>query len=164
MNSISVINTNRGPYVVNEDYFAVKVVYDSSVESTKYVGFYYGDTDLLEFSVDRETNTIKKFQLVLCNHFEILDTELHSATVSEIGCISIRLPQHNECEVFNVRIYRNAVEILLSNKNVHKIIKSGQVLYYLSDENDLVNVTIAEMTEYEITHTIEELNMGTAND
>ena len=164
MNSISLINTNRDPHVVNEDYFAVKVVYDSSVESTKYVGFYFGDTDLLEFSVDRETNTIKKFQLVLCNHFEMLDAELHSEDVSETGCVSIGLPQHNECDIFNVRVYRNAVEIILSNKNVEKTIKSGQVLYCLSNAGDLVNVIIEEMTECEIKHTIEELKMGGAND
>ena len=164
MNSISYTNTNLIPHIVIEDYFALKVVYDSSVESTKYVGFYFGDTDLLEFSIDREFNTIKRFQLVLCNHFEIMGMELQSTNISEDGCISIGLPQHNECDSFNVRVYRNAVEILLSNKAVHRIIKSGQVLFCLSSDNELVNVTISEMTEYEIKHTIEELNMGYANE
>ena len=69
MNSVSLTNTDLELHVLNEDYFALKVVNDSSVESTKYVEFCFGDTDLLEFSLDRESNIIKKFLLVLCNHF-----------------------------------------------------------------------------------------------
>ena len=39
MNSVSLTNTDLELHVLNEDYFALKVVNDSSVESTKYVEF-----------------------------------------------------------------------------------------------------------------------------
>ena len=147
-------------HVENEDYFALRVVNDPSVEFTKYVEFCFGDTDLLEFSLDRETNIIKKILLVICNHFEVLDEDYHQSTETESGCISINLPQHNECDVFNVRVYRNAVDIIISNLPVHRTVKSGRVLFGLSVDNGLVCITVADMTEKEVSHTIEELKLG----
>ncbi len=164
MSSVSFLRIINDLHVVNEDYFPVKAVYDPSVGSTKYVGFYYGDTDLLEFSLDRETNSIKKLMLVLCNHFKVLDTDFQSATVCESGSISLDLPQHNECDSFRVFVYRNAVDILLSQTTVQRIVKSGQVLFGLSDDNELVSVTVVEMSGTDIAHTIEELNQGVTSD
>lgn len=163
MNSVSIINTDLDLRVVNEDYFALKVVNDPSVESTKYVEFCFGNTDLLEFSINKESNLIKKFLLVLCNHFEVLDVDFRSDTTCESGCISIDLPQHNDCKTFSVQVYRNAVHIVLSSESVNRTIKCGQVLFGLSCDNDLVSVSVVEMTEHEVAHTIEELNLGTAN-
>ena len=163
MNSISIINKNLELNVVNEDYFAIKVVNDASVESTKYVEFCFGDTDLLEFSLDRETNIIKKFLLVICNHFEVFDVDYHSDTAYASGCISMNLPQHNDCNSFNVRVYRNAVDIVISNESVKKTVKCGQVLFGLSFDNDLVKISIVEMTMDDLAHTIEELNFGISN-
>ena len=164
MNSVSLKNTDFGLHVLNEDYFALKVVNDPSVGSTKYVEFCFGDTDLLEFSLDIESNIIKKFLLVLCNHFDILDMDYCTDTVCESGCISIDLPQHNDCNSFSVRVYRNAVDIVLSTESVKQTIKCGQVLFGLSCDNDLVKVTVVEMTADEVEHTVEELKSGIAND
>ena len=164
MNSVSLKNSDLELHVLNEDYFALKVVNDSSVESTKYVEFCFGDTDLLEFSLDRESNIIKKFLLVLCNHFEVLDMDFCSYTDCESGCISIDLPQHNDCNSFSVRVYRNAVDIVLSNESVKRTIKCGQVLFGLSCDSDLVKVTVIEMAADEVEHTVEELKLGIAND
>ena len=164
MNSVSLVNKNLDLHIVNEDYFALKVVNDPSIESTKYVEFCFGDTDLLEFSLDRTNNTIKKFLLVLCNHFEVLDMDFCSYTDCESGCISIDLPQHNDCNSFSVRVYRNAVDIVLSNESVKRTIKCGQVLFGLSCDSDLVKVTVIEMAADEVEHTVEELKLGIAND
>ena len=160
MSSITFHSKTIDLNIINEDYFPIKVEHNPSIESTKYVGFYFGDTDLLEFSVDRETNSIRKFILVLCNHYEVLDMEFQSATVYKRGSISLNLPQHNECNFFRTLVYRNAVDILLSNKTVHSAIKCGQVLFGLSEDNELVSVTVVEMSENDIDHTIEELSQG----
>lgn len=160
MNSIIIQKNFLDSQIVNEDYFAVKVVYDPSVESTKYVGFYFGDTDLLEFAIDRENNIVKRFQLVLCNHFEILDSEFLSTKIVEEGGISIDLPQHNECNDFNVRVYKNAVNIKFSCEPVQKTIKWGKVLYGITGKNDLAVISVIEMSEKEIVHAVEELKLG----
>ena len=52
---------------------------------------------------------------------------------------------------------------MLSNELVHRTVKCGQALFGLSDDNDLVNVTVVEMTAGEIAHTVEELNLGQIN-
>ena len=139
-------------------------MYDSSIENTKYVGFYFDDTDLLEFSVDKNTNIIKKFQLVVCNHFKLFDEDLLPASSFEEGCIAFNLPPHNDCDVFKAHIYNNAVKIILSSKPVCKIIKCGQVLFGLSKEDNLVDVSVAEMSAQNISHTIKELSLETENE
>ena len=87
-----------------------------------------------------------------------------SYTDCESGCISIDLPQHNDCNSFSVRVYRNAVDIVLSNESVKRTIKCGQVLFRLSCDSDLVKVTVIEMAADEVEHTVEELKLGIAND
>ena len=44
MNSISYINSEISSHIVNEDYFAIKVVYDSSIELTNIARQQYGVT------------------------------------------------------------------------------------------------------------------------
>ena len=158
MNSISFSNEALDSRVINEVYFPLKVVYDPSLGSD-YIGFYYGQTDLLEFSVSSYSHKLKGILLVTCNRYEVLDTDLPASAVSETGSLYIDLPQHNDCDTFLVRVHRNAVSILLSNKPVQRVIKCGQVLFGLSGENDLATVTVSEMTEQEIAHTTEELHL-----
>lgn len=52
-------------HIEDEEYFPIRVAYDPSIESIRLVGFYYEDTDLLEFTVDRETGAVKKMQIVV---------------------------------------------------------------------------------------------------
>ena len=44
MSSVSFLDSISDLHVVDEDYFPIKAVHDPSVGSTKYVGFYFGDT------------------------------------------------------------------------------------------------------------------------
>lgn len=161
MSSIMVHSGALNSFIELEEYFALKVVYDPSVESTRYVGFYYRDTDLLELSVDRETGKIKKLQIVICNHFDMVDECLQSTGSFEEGRITFHLPQHNECDTFNVLVYRDAIKIILSSRPTQRIIKCGHVLFGLSDDDRLTAVSVINMSSDEINHAVDELKAGT---
>lgn len=81
-------------------------------------------------------------------------------TKHNCGSISIDLPQHNECDDFYVRVYKNAVNIKLSSEPVQKVIKCGKAIFGITGKNDLAEISVIEMSENEIVHTIEELKLG----
>ena len=70
------------------------------------------------------------------------------------------MPQHNECNDFNVRVYKNAVNIKLSGEPAQKIIKCGKVIFGITGKSDLTEISVIEMSENEIVHAVEELNLG----
>ena len=89
-----------------------------------------------------------------------MDSEFLSTKIVEEGGISIDLPQHNECNDFNICVYKNAVNIRFSCEPVQKTIKCDKALYGITGKNDLAEISVIEMSENEIVHAIEELKPG----
>lgn len=145
--------------IENIDYFALRVVYgDFSIEDSRFIGFYHDDSGLLEFTVSKATSTIKRVQLVACNNYEIVDENLPRQEVTNEGTIKLRLPQHNDVDEFLLSVYNDGVHISLSNESASEVFKCGQIAYGLSSTGELVSITVYDMNEYDINHTIEELN------
>jgi hypothetical protein len=145
-------------HIVNEEYFPLRVVYDPSIESIRFVGFYYKDTDLLEFTVDRKTGAVKEMQIVVCSHFQFVNNIFPPEYASE-SVIHLDYAQHNDCDVFNVTVFRNAVQIIVSSQTVAGISKCGQVTYGISATGELVSVLVSNMSTEDITHTKAELSI-----
>ena len=146
-------------HIENEDYFPLRVVYDPSIESIRFVGFYYGNTDLLEFTVDRETGLIKEMQIVVCSHFQFVDDEFLTDDASE-SVIHFNYAQHNDCNVFNLTVFRNAIQIIVSNQTASVFSRCGQVTYGISSSGELVSVIVSNMSVEDIAHTKAELSIG----
>ncbi|MBQ3952548.1 MAG: hypothetical protein II803_00970 [Firmicutes bacterium] len=146
-------------HIENEDYFPLRVVYDPSIESIRFIGFYYKDTDLLEFTVDRETGAVKEMQIVVCSHFQFVDNEFLTEDASE-AVIHLNYAQHNDCDVFNLTVFRNAVQIIVSSQTASMFSKCGQVTYGMSAAGDLVSVLVTNMSAEDIAHTQSELSIG----
>ena len=146
-------------HIEDEEYFPLRVVYDPSIESIRFVGFYYKDTDLLEFTVDRETGTVKEMQIVVCSHFQIVDDEFPTEDARE-SVIHFNYPQHNDCEVFNLTVFRNAVQVTVSDQAASVFSKCGQVTYGISATGNLVSVLVTNMSTEDIAHTKAELSIG----
>ena len=146
-------------HIENEDYFPLRVVYDPSIESIRFIGFYYNDTDLLEFTVDRETGTVKEMQIVVCSHFQFVDDEFLTEDASE-SVIHLDYAQHNDCDVFNLTVFRNAVQIIVSTQTTSIFTRCGQVTYGISSSGELVSVIVANMSVEDIAHTKTELSIG----
>ena len=57
----------------------------------------------------------------------------------------------------SIRIYKNAVYVLLSSEHVQKIFKCDKVLFGITGKNDLADISVIELSENEITYVMEEL-------
>lgn len=157
MNDCSFAVGMRSSHVECEDYFPVCVVYDSSAEESRFIGFYFENSDLLEFIVNRESGLLKKMQVVVCDHYEIFEEPLQIPTTSVDSLIHLSFPPHNECDYFVMRIFTNCIQIKLSKDSAIEYRKCGQVLFGLDQNQNLVSVIIEQMTAAEIEHAVQEL-------
>ena len=146
-------------HIENEEYFPLRVIYDPSIESIRFAGFYYKDTDLLEFTVDRETGAVKEMQIVVCSHFQFADDEYLPKDANE-SIIFLNYAQHNDCSIFNLTVFRNAVQVTVSDKTASVFSRCGQVIYGMSASGELVSVLVANMSAEDIAHTKAELSIG----
>ena len=111
---------------------------------------------MFELSVHPKTNALKRLTLALCNHYEIMETALDYPT-SEEGSLFIEGPDSTECDTFLLRVYSNAVQIKLSDTPVNKSIKTGNLIFSLSEDNKLISVIISDLSEAELAHIKREL-------
>ena len=146
-------------HIENEEYFPLRVVYDSSIDSIRFIGFYYNDTDLLEFTVDRETGFVRKMQIVVCSHFQFEDAEYFPEDVGE-SKVYLDYAQHNDCSIFKLTVFKNAVQVVVSDKTASTFSRCGQVTYGMSSSGELISVLVSEMTTEDIDHTKAELSIG----
>ena len=146
-------------HIEDEEYFPLRVVNDSSIDSIRFVGFYFKDTDLLEFAVDRKTGFVRKMQVVVCSHFQFSDDEYLPENTDE-SKIYLDYAQHNDCNTFKLTVFKNAVQIDISNKPASVFSKCGQVIYGMSSFGELVSVVIINMSVENIAHTKAELAIG----
>lgn len=146
-------------HIEDEVYFPLRVVYDPSIESIRFVGFYYGNTDLLEFTVDRETGLIKKMQIVVCNHFQFVDDEYFPEEADD-AVLYLKYAQHIDCNTFRLTVFKNAVQVIVSDETASVFSRCGQVTYGISSSGELVSVIVANMSVEDIAHTKAELSIG----
>lgn len=151
---------NIPSHIEIEDYFSLRVVYDSSVEGICHIGFYNIDEDLLEISVNKDTGILKKIQVTICHNYKIIDTDLDiSNIIPDSSDLKFELPDHNECTAFMMEIYNDSAYIKLYQDPASRYIKCGQVLFGLSDANNIVSLIVTGLTETERTHITNELSL-----
>lgn len=146
-------------HIENEDYFSLRVIYNPSIDSIRFVGFYYGDTDLLEFTVDRMTGLIREMQIVVCSHFQIVDEEYFPEETDD-AILYFKYPQHTDCSAFQLTVFKNAVRVIISDEAASVFSRCGQVIYGMSSSGELVSVLVTNMSAEDIAHTQSELSIG----
>ncbi len=149
-------------YIECEEYFPLRVVYDKSSGNTDFVGYYYSDSGLLEFDVNRENNHIKQMQIVNCDKYGFVDADGPCPDDFEEGALCIPLPSHNDCDIFYVTVYRDSMEISISTEPAVKYFKSGQVIFGISSKEHLVSVLVTNMTAAEVKHAKNELDIASS--
>lgn len=151
--------TNTESHIENEDYFSLRIVYDSSVEGIRHIGFYYEDEDLLEISVNKESCMIKRIQVTLCHHYTIVDDLFDISSITPVNEeVKLELPDHNDCNYFNMAIYKNCVDIHLSDLKSSKYIRCGQTMFGLDQNDNIVSLIVTELTETDREHILSELS------
>ena len=141
---------------ITEDYFPAVVEFSSEELNNHFLEFNFKDTDMFELSVNPKNHALKRFTLTLCNHYEIMETAL-DYPICEEGSLYIEGPESTECKSFLLQVYSNAAQIKLSDTPVNKNIKSGNLIFSLAKDNELVSVVISDLSETELSHIRREL-------
>lgn len=141
---------------IAEDYFPAIVEFSLEELNNHFLEFNFKDTDMFELSVHPKTHAIKRFTLTLCNHYEMMETALDYPTCEE-GSLFIEGPDSTECNTFLLQVYNNGMQIKLSDSPVNKNIKSGHLIFSLSENDELVSVIISDLSEVELSHIKREL-------
>ena len=157
MNNFSITGASQASYVECEEYFPLRVIFDPSIGENHIVGFYGGEDNLLEFTVNSNTNIITKFQIVTCKNFDIIGSNLDLPDYEMSGSIHLDAPQHNNCDTFTMSVYADSIMIKLSANTTRRYYAMGQVLFGISDDNEIVTLIITELSAREIAHSIFEL-------
>ena len=130
---------------IQEDYFPVIIEFSNEELNNLFIEFNYQDSDMFELSVNPNTFEIKRFSLTLCNHYAIKDASM-KITDYEEGALS-----------FEVLVYNDGVEIRTSAEPASRHLKSGQLLFALTDKGELASVLITDLTPDNLNHIKTEL-------
>lgn len=158
MKRIKLKLTNIASQIENEDFFSLRVTYNSSSENIQHIGFYNGNEDLLELIVDKDSGLLQRIQLTLCNHYSFDDTPLDTGSF-ELNDeeVYLELLDHIECGSFNMNVYNNCAAIKLSDITPLKYVKCGQVVFGLDDSKNILSIIVTELTIDNINHIRNEL-------
>ena len=143
---------------IQEDYFPVIIEFSNEELNNLFIEFNYQDSDMFELSVNPNTFEIKRFSLTLCNHYAIKDASMKIPDYEE-GALSFIGPTTTECSLFEVVVYNDGVEIRTSAEPASRHLKSGQLLFALTDKGELASVLITDLTPDNLNHIKTELSI-----
>lgn len=146
--------------VENKEYFPLYLFFDKSVENIEHVGYYYNDTDLLEFSVDKESRAIRKIVLTLSQHYVISQSKVIVPSDCVIGSINMLVNSHIDCTTFLTTVHTNGIVIKLSDQKALKNYRMDKVILSLDEYDNITQVIILDLSPNNISHTIQELEYG----
>lgn len=157
MNYTINLSETCSPVIRNEEYFPLSLHFDTCIENYNYIGFYYENRDLLEILLDNEHNTLKSIMVISCQKFKVIDQVYQEPTQYSSETTIVYCNDHNNCDTLCMTIYRNAATITLSHKTPTHIVKYGSLIFSVTEDHQLAEITVLNMTNQNIEHTIFEL-------
>ena len=154
--TVSNKTISRNVYI--SDYIPLQVQSDEEFLATDYWYFKQGDHSLLELAFNQEDNSIRRITLLLCKEFEKIDNKYLAPINPEPGDILVNASGECETEMFRTIIYNDAVKIQLSNNNSHTCIASGNKVWELAENGDLISLCIIDSTGALSKHCFAELD------
>ena len=144
---------------IQEDYFPIIIEFSNEELNNLFLEFNYKDSDMFELSVDAQTFDLKRFTLTLCNHYVLKEDYVLTIPKYQEGLLHITGPTSTECTHFEVIVYRDGVEIKTSSIDASHYLKYGQLIFALTESDDIASILITDLTEDNINHVITELTI-----
>ncbi len=145
---------------MKEEYFPIKVCVNNYIDNIKYIQYEKDEYNMLELTLNRTTNEFYRLQLVIGNAFTIVDEVLTPVNNFAEGIAVFNTPEVTKTSRFDLLIYSDGVEIVLSNDPVYTWFKTGNVLFGLNADNKLSLIRIISLTADERQHIIDELTFS----
>ncbi len=151
-------NKKSSSVFIAEEYFPIIIEFSKEELNNHFIEFSYQDTDMFEFSVDPESKDLKRFSLTLCNHYSI-ETGKIKKPASLDSSIAITGPEKMECDTFVVKVYEDGILIEISTNPATKHLRCGQLIFGLTDSDELVTLHIMDLSSSDISHIKKELTI-----
>ena len=143
--------------ILLEEYIPLKFISDKKNTSLDYARYSKDNKSLLEFAYETNSKQLYRILLVLCENFSINDCCFSLPASFDLGSLVFEESVDNECSVFHCEVFKDAVTIKLSESKLNKSIISDNILWEVDDENELISITLFNLSQKEIEHTITEL-------
>lgn len=143
--------------VLLEEYIPLKFISNEKNESLDYARYSKGDKSLLEFAFDTNTKQLYRILLVLCEDFSINECCFSLPDIFESGSLLFDHSIDKECSIFHCEVFKDAINLKLSESKFNKSIISDNILWEIDDKNELISVTLFNLSHEEIEHAITEL-------
>lgn len=143
--------------VLLEEYIPLKFISNENNNSLDYVRYSKGDKSLLEFAFDTNTKQLYRILLVICENFSIKECCFSLPDIFESGSLLFDHSIDKECSFFHCEVFKDAVTLKLRESKVNKSIISDNILWEIDNKNELISVTLFNLSNEEIEHTITEL-------
>lgn len=143
--------------VLLEEYIPLKFISNEKNASLDYARYSKGDKSLLEFAFDTNTKQLYRILLVLCEDFSINEYCFSLPDIFESGSLLFDDSIDKECSIFHCEVFKDAITLKLSESKFNKSIISDNILWEIDDKNELISVTLFNLSHEEIEHTITEL-------
>lgn len=144
--------------LVIEEYIPMKIVLDETEEPINYFSYSKEKKSLLEIAVGVQSGKIKKVTLLMSEDYTIYDKKICMANVlCESANIKVKDYITIECEKFSTELFEDALRISLSDKNIKRYVKMDRLYIGLSNEDDIIEICIIELSDEERKHIKNEL-------
>ena len=143
---MTITNTSIQRSIVLTEYIPVQVRAKKACATIDYCSFRKDDTSLLELAFDQTDRMIYRITLVICADYLQVAEEYPLPTEYTKGDLLVDVPGEIDTSTFSCIIYQNAVKIIVSDLPVSKTILSGDIVWELSEQGNLVSVCLFDPT------------------
>ena len=143
---MTITNTSIQRSIVLTEYIPMQVRAEKEYNAVDYCSFRKDDNSLLELAFNQADHIIYRVTLVICADYRQVEEEYPLPTEYTKGDLLVDVPSENATSIFSCIIYQNAVKIIVSDLPISKTILSGDIVWELSEQGDLVSVCLVDPT------------------
>ena len=143
---MTITNTSIQRSIVLTEYIPVQVRAETACNTIDYCSFRKDDTSLLELAFDQTDRMIYRITLVICADYWQAAEEYRLPAEYTKGDLLVDVPGEIDTSTFSCVIYQNAVKIIVSDLPVCKTVLSGNIVWELSEQGNLVSVCLVDPT------------------
>lgn len=155
---MTITNTSIQRSIVLTEYIPLQLRAEKACDTIDYCSFRKDDTSLLELVFDQTDHIIYRVTLVICADYRQATEEYQLPAAYVEGDLLVDAPAEIDVSSFSCEIYQNAVKIIVSDMPVSKTVLSGNIVWELSEQGNLVSVCLVDPTGKASEHCSKELS------
>lgn len=150
-------NTSMKSHIIRDPYLPFALEFGEEIDDYRHMGFYMGDTSLLELGTNYYTKEVGKLVLILSENHSDIDTALLPPECEE-GRLFYEMPRHVECSRFETVIYENGIDYLLSATEPVEYFRCAQVVFGFDSEKNITRIIVCDVDPEDIKHLRDSLS------